>query len=82
MYAFGAYGGTAITGAVSTLAKQSKIPRSNLVLASYHSTYAHNDPAAAYPKNAFFGRLVPFLEEIAPPIVCHPRGDAHRLPPC
>jgi pimeloyl-ACP methyl ester carboxylesterase len=74
MYAFGAYGGSAITGAVSALAKQSGIPRSNLVLANFHSTYAHNDPAAAYPKNAFFTRLVRFLEGIAPPIVCHAHG--------
>jgi hypothetical protein len=82
MYAFGAYGGSAITDAVAKLAKQSRIPRSNLVLANYHATYAHNDPAGAYPKNAFFQRLVPFLEEIAPPIVCHVHGHGHKLPPC
>jgi pimeloyl-ACP methyl ester carboxylesterase len=68
MYAFGAYGGSAITDAVAKLAQQSGIPRSNLTLANYHSTYAHNDPAAAYPKNAFFTRLVRFLKRIAPPV--------------
>lgn len=77
MYAFGAYGGSAITGAVSQLAKQSGIPKRNLVLANFHATYAHNDPAAAYPKNAFVDRLVPFLESIGPPIVCAARPP-HR----
>jgi hypothetical protein len=53
------------------------------VLANFHSTYAHNDPAAAYPKNAFVDRLVPFLERIAGPIVCGRGGHTHgRLPPC
>jgi hypothetical protein len=33
----------------------------NLTLANYQSTYSHNDPSAAYPTNAFFSRLVPFL---------------------
>jgi hypothetical protein len=28
------------------------------------STYAHNDPAGAYPHNAFFDRLVPFLSKV------------------
>jgi hypothetical protein len=30
-----------------------------------HLTYAHNDPAGAYPKNAFFAHLVPFLRKIS-----------------
>jgi hypothetical protein len=64
IYAFGAYGGKAITGAATTLAKQSHIPRRNLTLVSREGTYAHNDPAAAYPKNAFFDKLVPFLGKI------------------
>ena len=64
IYAFGAYGGAAVTGAAATLAKQSHIPPSHLTLANFEGTYAHNDPAAAYPKNAFFDRLVPFLQKI------------------
>jgi hypothetical protein len=64
IYAFGAYGGAAITQAAATLAEQSHIPSSHLTLTNFHGTYAHNDPAAAYPNNAFFDRLVPFLEKI------------------
>jgi pimeloyl-ACP methyl ester carboxylesterase len=85
MYAFGAFGGSAITGAVAQLAKQSGIPKSNLTLANFHATYAHNDPAAAYPKNAFVDRLVPFLQSIGAPIVCGSHGKSHghgKLPPC
>jgi pimeloyl-ACP methyl ester carboxylesterase len=65
IYAFGAYGGSAITDATTALAKQSHIPSSHLTLANFHSSYAHNDPAAAYPKNAFFDRLVPFLKKVS-----------------
>ena len=64
IYAFGAYGGAAVTGAAATLAKQSHIPPNHLTLANFQGTYAHNDPAAAYPKDAFFDRLVPFLQKI------------------
>jgi len=46
------------------LAAQSGIPRSHLTLIDRESTYAHNDPAGAYPENAFFQKLVPFLSEI------------------
>ena len=28
-------------------------------------TYAHNDPAGAYPDNIFFDHLVPFLKNVA-----------------
>ena len=65
MYAFGAYGGAAITQATVALAKQSKIPKRNLTLVNRHGTYAHNDPAGAYPNNAFFQHLVAFLKQIA-----------------
>jgi hypothetical protein len=65
IYAFGAFGGSAITAAAVALAKQSGIPRRNLTLANFHGTYAHNDPAGAYPHNAFFTRLVAFLKGIA-----------------
>jgi pimeloyl-ACP methyl ester carboxylesterase len=64
IYAFGAYGGAAITQAALALAKQSHIPRSHLTLANFQGTYAHNDPAGAYPKNAFFTRLVRFLGQL------------------
>ena len=47
------------------LAKQSHIPKRNLVLINRQSTYAHNDPAGAFPNNVFFDHLVPFLSRIA-----------------
>jgi len=65
MYAFGAYGGPAITQATVALAKQSNIPMRNLMLISRQGAYAHNDPAGAYPKNAFFSALIPFLRRAA-----------------
>ena len=43
------------------LAEQSGIPKSNLTLINAEETYAHNDPAGAYPKNEFFEALVPYL---------------------
>jgi pimeloyl-ACP methyl ester carboxylesterase len=48
-----------------TLAKQSGIPSKNLTLINEETTYAHNDPAGAYPNNEFLNHLVPFLEGIA-----------------
>ncbi len=65
IYAFGAAGGAAITGSAVALAKQSRISMSHLTLVNRQGTYAHNDPAAAYPNNAFFSHLLPFLAEIA-----------------
>ena len=65
IYAFGAYGGALILEAAQTLARQSHIPAANLTLVDRHGTYAHNDPAAAYPDNAFFNALIPFLKKIA-----------------
>ncbi len=62
IYAFGArLGGPSVPQDAQILAQQSGIPESNLTLASYQSTYSHNDPAGAYPDNAFFNRLIPFL---------------------
>ncbi len=46
------------------LARQSHIPGRNLTLINRQSTYAHNDPAGAYPHNSFFAHLVPFLVNI------------------
>lgn len=65
IYAFGAFGGTAITQDAAALAKQSQIPRSHLLLVSRKGTYAHNDPASAYPHNVFFSNLVTFLAKVA-----------------
>src|ERR1700676_5005361 len=62
IYAFGArLGGASVPEDAQLLAEQSGIPMSNLTLANYQSTYSHNDPAGAYPNNAFFNRLIPFL---------------------
>jgi hypothetical protein len=67
IYAFGA----ALTGpnlllikATRALARQSHIPARNLTLVNEPS-YAHNDPAAAYPHNLFFSHLVAFLHTVA-----------------
>ena len=66
IYAFGArLGGASIPEDAQILAQQSGIPMSNLTLANYQSTYSHNDPAGAYPDNAFFDRLVPFLDKVS-----------------
>jgi hypothetical protein len=46
------------------LARQSRIPASHLTLVNRQGSYAHNDPAAAYPKNAFFKNLMPFLARL------------------
>ena len=64
IYAFGAYGGEEILNQATTLASQSHIPASNLTLVNRQATYAHNDPAAAFPRNAFFSNLLPFLQKI------------------
>jgi hypothetical protein len=66
IYAFGArLGGQSVLNSAMQLASQSGIPQSNLTLVNEQSTYAHNDPAGAYPTNAFFSRLVPFLRKVA-----------------
>jgi hypothetical protein len=65
IYAFGAaIGGPRVPAAAIALAKQSHIPMRNLTLLSRQGTYAHNDPAGAYPKNAFFHHLVAFLRKV------------------
>jgi pimeloyl-ACP methyl ester carboxylesterase len=66
IYAFATeLGGSGVLTAAETLATQSGIPPGNLTLVNEDTTYAHNDPAGAYPNNVFFSNLVPFLEEIA-----------------
>ncbi len=65
IYAFAtSLGKQAVIDAARTLASQSGIPASNLVLVNRQTTYAHNDPAGAYPNNAFVAALVPFLGQI------------------
>jgi pimeloyl-ACP methyl ester carboxylesterase len=65
IYAFAAHlGGPGVLTATETLAQQSGIPMSHLTLVDEHSTYAHNDPAGAYPNNIFFDHLVPFLKNV------------------
>ncbi len=66
LYAFAtSLGKSAVLQAASGLAAQSGIPSSNVTLVDRQTTYAHNDPAGAYPDNAFFDALVPFLEKAA-----------------
>jgi pimeloyl-ACP methyl ester carboxylesterase len=65
IYAFGAHlGGQGVLTAAQSLAQQSDIPPGNLTLINRQSTYAHNDPAGAYPNNVFFRNLVPFLKKV------------------
>jgi hypothetical protein len=66
IYAFGAaLGGPNVLFAAQTLAQTARIPKKNLKLVNRQSTYAHNDPNAAYPKNAFIKKLIPFLKKVA-----------------
>jgi len=66
MFAFGArLGGPLVPAAARVLAKQSGIPSRNLMLFNFQSSYAHNDPAGAFPHNAFFSNLVKFLRKVA-----------------
>jgi len=66
IYAFGAaLGGPGVPADAQTLAGQSGIPAANLTLANFQPSYAHNDPAGAYPHDAFFDRLVPFLRKVS-----------------
>jgi pimeloyl-ACP methyl ester carboxylesterase len=64
IYAFGAFGGQGILDAAKILAGQSHIPARNLTLIDRQGAYAHNDPAAAYPKNAFYDAMLPFLAKL------------------
>src|SRR5262245_6036659 len=65
IYAFGTeLGKQGVLTSAEALAQQSGIPSSNLTLINEETTYAHNDPAGAYPDNEFFNHLVPFLQGI------------------
>jgi hypothetical protein len=66
IYAFGAaLGGERVLDAARALARQSRIPKRNLTLVDRHTTYAHNDPNSAAPRNAFVKSLLPVLRQIA-----------------
>jgi hypothetical protein len=66
IYAFGArLGGRLILNEAATLARQSHIPSRQVTLVDRHATYAHNDPISAYPHNAFFSHLIPFLRAVS-----------------
>jgi pimeloyl-ACP methyl ester carboxylesterase len=66
IYAFGAaLGGPGVPADALLLARQSGIPRRNLTLLNRQSTYAHNDPAGAFPHNVFFDHLIAFLAKVA-----------------
>jgi pimeloyl-ACP methyl ester carboxylesterase len=66
IYAFcTSLGQKAVLLAAQALAAQSHIPQTNLVLVNREKTYAHNDPSGAYPRNAFFAHLIPFLNRVA-----------------
>jgi pimeloyl-ACP methyl ester carboxylesterase len=66
IYAFGAaLGGQRVLDAARILADQSGIPKRRLLLIDRSSTYSHNDPNSASPKNAFVKNLIPFLRQIA-----------------
>ena len=65
IYAFGArLGGAGVLLDARALAAQSGIPASNLLLINRAGAYAHNDPAGAYPQNAFFAGLMRFLGRV------------------
>jgi pimeloyl-ACP methyl ester carboxylesterase len=66
IYAFGAaLGGQRVLDAAKVLAAQSGIPKRRLVLVDRHTTYSHNDPSSASPKNAFVAHLIPFLKRVS-----------------
>jgi hypothetical protein len=65
IYAFGAaLGGENVLTAARTLAGQSGIPDRRLTLVNRQSTYSHNDPNSASPRNEFLDNLIPFLATI------------------
>jgi hypothetical protein len=65
IYAFGArLGGAGVLLDARALAAQSGIPASHLLLINRASSYAHNDPAGAYPRNDFVNGLVSFLHRL------------------
>jgi pimeloyl-ACP methyl ester carboxylesterase len=79
IYAFGAaLGGSRVLAAAQTLAATAHIPKKNLKLVDRSATYAHNDPNAAYPKNAFIKKLIPFLKKVANGKVAGKKGGKKK----
>jgi pimeloyl-ACP methyl ester carboxylesterase len=65
IYAFaGSLGAQRVIDAAKGLARQSDIPRRRVTVVNRSSTYSHNDPNSAYPRNDFIARLVPFLARV------------------
>jgi pimeloyl-ACP methyl ester carboxylesterase len=66
IYAFaGSLGAQRVLDAATALASQSGIPKRQVKLVDRHTTYSHNDPNSASPKNAFVDKLIPVLGKIA-----------------
>jgi hypothetical protein len=65
IYAFAtSLGNTRVIDAAKQLAKQSHVPKKEVVTVNKASTYAHIDPIAATPsKNAFLKTVVKFLRK-------------------
>ena len=65
IYAFaGSLGAQRVIDAARSLARQSGVPRRRVTAVNRSSTYSHNDPNSAYPRNDFIARLVPFLARV------------------
>ena len=65
IYAFGAaLGGPGVLLDAQALADAVAHPEANLLLINRQSTYAHNDPAGAYPAQRVLRPLVPFLGRV------------------
>lgn len=80
IYAFATrLGGTGVLADALGLADESDIPVKNVLLINRTSSYAHNDPAGAYPRNAFFGGLLQFLHRVEQP-PSPPKPPAHHQP--
>jgi pimeloyl-ACP methyl ester carboxylesterase len=76
IYAFGAaLGGQGVLDTARVLAQQSGIPDRKLTLVNRQSTYSHNDPNSAFPRNDFVAELIPFLRRVDRPcrgrLFCH-----------
>jgi hypothetical protein len=66
IYSFAAaLGAGRVLAAARALATQSGVPARAVTLVDRRTTYAHNDPATASPKNAFVDTLVPWLRRVA-----------------
>jgi hypothetical protein len=84
IYAFAAsLGGSRVLEGARALARQSGVPPRRVRLVDRSSTYAHNDPSSAYPRNAFVKDLVRFLRTTQAPAVAASgsRGQHRELGP-